>query len=40
MDLEDRSRLRKILLDLGGLPQVATVTNRSRRRARITIARG
>jgi len=39
MDLEDRAKLRKILLDLGGLPQVATVTNRSRRRARITIAK-
>lgn len=35
MDLEDRGRLRKTLLDLGGLPQVANVVNRSRRRSRI-----
>jgi hypothetical protein len=39
MDLEDRGRLRKILLELGGLPQVASVSNRSRRRARITFAK-
>ena len=35
MDLEDRARLRKILLELGGLPQVAVVTNRTRRRGRV-----
>lgn len=35
MDLEDRARLRKILLELGGLPQVAAVTNRTRRRGRV-----
>jgi len=35
MDLEDRSRLRKILLELGGLPQVSAVTNRSKRRGRV-----
>ncbi len=35
MDLEDRARLRKELLELGGLPQVAAVTNRSKRRGRV-----
>ncbi|MHB8502367.1 MAG: HEAT repeat domain-containing protein [Candidatus Acidiferrales bacterium] len=35
MDLEDRARLRKILLELGGLPQMAAVTNRSKRRGRV-----
>ena len=35
MDLEDRARLRKVLLELGGLPQAAAVTNRSRRRGRV-----
>jgi hypothetical protein len=34
MDLEERSRLRKIVLELGGLPMVASVGNRSRRRGR------
>ena len=37
MDLEDRSRLRKILLELGGLPQAANVASRSRRRGRISV---
>jgi hypothetical protein len=35
MDLEDRARLRKILLELGGLPQSANVASRTRRRGRI-----
>jgi len=35
MDLEDRARLRKVLLDLGGLPQASNVSSRTRRRARI-----
>ncbi len=39
MDLEDRARLRRLLLELGGLPQVASPGNRTRRRGRITIAR-
>src|SRR5579885_882745 len=39
MDLEDRGRLRKILLELGGVPQVANVVNRSRRRTRISFAK-
>jgi hypothetical protein len=37
MDLEDRARLRKILLDLGGLPQASNVASRTRRRGRIAI---
>ena len=39
MDLEDRSRLRKILMELGGIPQVAAVTNRSRRRGRVALGK-
>jgi hypothetical protein len=39
MDLEDRARLRKILLELGGLPQVSVVTNRSKRRGRVALNR-
>jgi len=31
MDLDERYRLRKLLLELGGLPMVAQVTNRTRR---------
>jgi hypothetical protein len=34
IDLDERSRLRKVLLELGGLPMVASVGNRSRRRGR------
>jgi len=37
MDLEDRARLRKVLLDLGGLPQAANVASRTRRRGRIAM---
>jgi hypothetical protein len=37
MDLEDRARLRKILLDLGGLPQASNVSSRTKRRGRIAI---
>jgi hypothetical protein len=37
MDLEDRARLRKILLDLGGLPQTSNVASRTRRRGRIAV---
>jgi hypothetical protein len=39
MDLEDRSRLRKMLMELGGLPQMAVVTNRSRRRGRVALTK-
>jgi hypothetical protein len=35
MDLDERSRLRKMLLELGGLPQPSNVTNRSRRQGRV-----
>jgi hypothetical protein len=37
MDMEDRSRLRKVLLELGGLPQVSAVVNRSKRRGRVAL---
>jgi hypothetical protein len=37
MDMEDRSRLRKVLLELGGIPQVAAVVNRSKRRGRVAL---
>jgi hypothetical protein len=37
MDLEDRSRLRRLLMELGGLPMAAQVTNRVRRRGRVAI---
>jgi hypothetical protein len=39
MDLEDRSRLRKLLMELGGIPQVAQVTNRTRRRGRVAMTK-
>jgi len=40
MDLEERSRLRKLLLELGSLPPPpATPVNRSRRRGRIAISK-
>jgi len=34
MDLDERSRMRKMLLELGGLPQPASVVNRTRRQSR------
>ncbi len=37
MELEDRARLRKLLLDLGGLPQSAQASNRSRRQSRAAL---
>jgi len=37
MDLEDRARLRKVLLELGGLPQASNVSSRARRRGRIAV---
>jgi hypothetical protein len=37
MDLDDRSRLRKMLLEVGGVPMLAAVMNRTRRRGRITL---
>jgi hypothetical protein len=39
MDLDDRNRLRKILLDVGGLPITAAVTNRTKRRGRIQLSK-
>jgi hypothetical protein len=39
MDMDERSRLRKLLLELGGLPQVAATVNRTRRRGRVAISR-
>jgi hypothetical protein len=39
MDLDERSRLRKLLLELGGLPTPAVVTNRSRRQSRIALTK-
>ena len=40
MDLEERFRMRKLLLELGGLPMSAQVTNRTRRRGRVAISKG
>ena len=37
MDLDERARLRKLLLELGGLPMMAQVTNRTRRRGRVAM---
>ena len=39
MDLDERSRLRKLLLELGGLPQPAQVSNRSRRQGRMAVSK-
>jgi hypothetical protein len=39
MDLDERSRMRKLLLELGGLPQPAQVTNRTRRQGRMAVLR-
>ncbi len=39
MDLEERSRLRKLLLELGSLPPSAASINRSRRRGRIALSK-
>lgn len=39
MDVDERSRLRKLLLELGGLPQAAAVSNRSRRQSRMAISK-
>ena len=39
MDLEERYRLRKLLLEMGGLPMMAQVTNRSRRRGRVAVSK-
>jgi hypothetical protein len=37
MDLDERSRLRKLLMDIGGLPAAGQVTSRTRRRGRVAL---
>jgi hypothetical protein len=39
MDLEERARLRKLLLELGSLPPSAATANRSRRRGRVALTK-
>jgi hypothetical protein len=39
MDLDERSRLRKLLLELGGLPQPSQVSNRTRRQGRMAVSK-
>lgn len=39
MELDERSRLRKILLELGGLPQPSNVGNRTRRQGRVALVK-
>jgi len=39
MELDERARLRKLLLELGGLPQQSNVNSRSRRQSRIAISK-
>lgn len=39
MDLDERARLRRLLLELGGLPQIANVSNRSRRQSRVALTK-
>jgi hypothetical protein len=37
MELDERARLRKLLIELGGLPQPSNVSNRSRRQSRVAL---
>lgn len=39
MELDERSRLRKLLLELGGLPQSSNINNRTRRQSRMALSR-
>jgi hypothetical protein len=39
MELEDRARLRRLLLETGGVPLTANVASRTRRRGRISVLR-
>jgi hypothetical protein len=39
MDLEERGRLRRLLMEYGGLPVPSVVSNRTRRRGRIALTR-
>jgi HEAT repeat protein len=39
MDLEERGRLRRLLMEFGGLPLPSVVSNRTRRRGRVALTR-
>src|SRR6202040_61404 len=39
IDLEERGRLRRLLMELGGLPLAAQVINRTRRRGRVVVSK-
>jgi len=39
MDLDERYRLRRLLLELGGVPLAAQVVNRTRRRGRVAVSK-
>jgi len=39
MELDERARLRKLLIELGGLPQPSNVSNRSRRMSRVAMTK-
>jgi hypothetical protein len=39
MEMDERSRLRKLLLELGGLPQPSNVNNRTRRLSRVALSK-
>ena len=39
MELDERARLRKLLLELGGLPQPSNVNNRTRRQSRVALVK-
>jgi hypothetical protein len=39
MELDERYRLRKLLLELAGMPMIAQVTNRTRRRGRVALSK-
>jgi hypothetical protein len=39
MELDERARLRKLVMELGGLPQQSNVNSRSRRQSRIAISK-
>jgi hypothetical protein len=39
MELDERARLRKLLIELGGLPQPSNVSNRSRRLGRLAMSK-
>jgi hypothetical protein len=39
MELDERSRLRKLLLELGGLPMPSNISNRTRRQSRFAVSK-